>query len=169
MLAAGASVQLPTHTLWVGIIPVLGRMTNLLRVLLAVLVFAPDFAAFSYGHFMLSDWISWLPGFSESRPVNLALLLLSPLVVNLLGAVVFAPPILWIYGRSAVWIALIISLSTAAWQFSLMGPISGLPFVRATWLVEFICLGAFLPLGVIALRRLRPNNSSKPMPLRGTA
>jgi hypothetical protein len=144
-------------------------MTQPARLMVAVLSFLPLFAAFSYSHFYLSDSLSWLVALGESRPVELALLLVSPLLANFIGAAVFVLPIHWLYRQWAPRAALAIAVLTAAWQFSLMGAISGKPFVVVTWAIEYTCLVMFLPLAAVTLRRLRPNNSSKPTPLRGAA
>jgi hypothetical protein len=85
-----------------------------------------------------------------------------------LVGVVFSYPISAIYKQRASAVAVVAASLTAAWRVLIMGRISSDPVVQFAWAADLICL-AFLPIGVFAVRRMSPNKSFKPNPLRGSA
>lgn len=145
-----------------GCTDTLGRMTHHTRILAGILLFAPLLFAFSYGHSYLSLQLSGLADLFQFRPFRLAALLATAVLSPLIAALLFAYPFAALYRRAAVWTSLLASVSAATWQYVLMGDISSKSFVIATWVVDFACLVALLPVVVWMVRRQRLHDSGVP-------
>jgi hypothetical protein len=139
------------------------------RFLLQIFLFLPLLLALSFGHGLAAVWLDWLPGLFDTRTLNLTALLLSSVLAGLIVAALFAFPFFLLYGKQAVLACAAASVVASGWRWLLIGKTSGLPFVVATLALDISCLAILPPLAVWTLSRLRPNNSFKPKPLRGSA
>ncbi|MCD9030101.1 hypothetical protein LDO26_18105 [Luteimonas sp. BDR2-5] len=126
-----------------------------------------------YGHWFvhaeLAMWVHWLPDLFSTRPWQLSGLLVGSALCGVLAGAIFSLPVLILYREWAAFIALTISLLGAAFDFYLMSVPSTRPFTLAALATDLIVFAVALPAWVLLLRRLHPNNSFKPTPLRGAA
>ena len=134
-----------------------------------VVLYLPILYGYWHVHSRLALWVQWLPDLFSSRPFQLTGLLVGSALCGLLAGVAFVAPVALLYRQYAILAAATISLIGAAFDFYLMSVPSSRPFTLAALAIDLVVFAAALPAAVLLLRRLRPNNSFKPAPLRGAA
>ncbi|QOD90500.1 hypothetical protein H2514_09820 [Lysobacter sp. CW239] len=133
-----------------------------------IALYLPLLYGYWHVHSRLALWVQWMPDLFSSRPFQLSGLLAASALCGLLAGIAFSVPVALLYRQNAVLVALTISLMGAAFDFYLMSAPSR-PFTVAALAVDLLAFAAALPIVVLVFRRLRPNNSFKPNPLRGSA
>ena len=140
-----------------------------MRLALQILLYFPLLLAFWYVHAELAVWIRWLPGLFTTRILDLAGILTGTVICGSLAGAIFAIPVAALYRSIAVPVALSISVLAAVVDLYDTELTGRLPFTLVALTVDAVVLASALPLFVLCIKRLRPNNSFKPRPLRGSA
>jgi len=151
-----------------GLTQVLGRRPDM-RLVLQIFLYLPLFLTFWYAHAELAIWISWLPGLFTTRILDLTGILAGTIICGGLSGAIFAAPLAALYRSAAVPIALSISALAAFFDLYNAQFNGRLPFTVVAMILDAVILVVALPLFVHFIKKLRPNNSSKPTPLRGAA
>jgi len=114
---------------------------------------------------VLSGDLAALP---HNPSVERAALVVSALVVGIAPGLLLVLPFTWVYGRCAVHaaaaVAVLVALSRVQYALDARSD-----FAAGIFWLEATAIAVFPPVAVWAFRRLRPNNSFKPKPLRGSA
>ncbi len=140
-----------------------------MRLLLQILLYLPLLYGYWQLHARLALWVQWLPDLFSSRPFQLSGLLAASVLCGVLAGITFSVPVALLYRQYAFLTAATISLIGAAFDFYLMSVPSSRPFTVAALAIDLLVFAVALPAVVLVLRWLRPNNSFKPNPLRGSA
>ncbi|VXC05911.1 conserved membrane hypothetical protein [Luteimonas sp. 9C] len=140
-----------------------------MRLVVQILLYFPLLYGYWLVHSRLALWAQWLPDLFSSRPLQLSGLLAASALCGLFAGIAFAVPVALLYRQYALLVATTISLFGAAFDFYLMSVPSSRPFTLAVLAIDLLVFAAALPIVVFVLLRLRPNNSFKPNPLRGSA
>ncbi|WP_234446969.1 hypothetical protein [Luteimonas sp. MC1572] len=137
--------------------------------MLQVVLYMPLLYGYWHAHSRLALWVQWLPDLFSSRPFQLSGLLAASALCGLLAGIAFSVPVALLYRQYAVLAAASISLIGAAFDLYLMSVPSSRAFTVAALVIDLLVFAVALPAIVLVFRRLRPNNSFKPTPLRGAA
>jgi len=140
-----------------------------MRLALQIVLYLPLFLAFWYVHAELAVWIRWLPDLFTTRILDLAGILVGTVICGSLAGAIFAIPVAALYRSMAVPVALSISVLAAFFDLYNAEFAGRLPFTLMAMTLDAVSLVLALPLFVLLINRLRPNNSFKPRPLRGSA
>ena len=140
-----------------------------MRLVLQIVLYSPLLYGYWHVHSRLALWVQWLPDLFSSRPFQVSGLLAASALCGLFAGIAFSVPVALLYRQYAVLVATTISLIGAAFDVYLMSLPSSMPFTVAALAIDLLVFAAALPVVVLVLRRLRPNNSFKPKPLRGSA
>jgi len=140
-----------------------------MRLATQILLFLPIAVSYWYAHTKLAVWVQWLPDLFSDRPWRLAGLLSGTVLCGLLAALIFTVPVRILYLQRALLVGVAVSLGAAVVDASHMQLAGRLPFTQAALLLDLFVLLLALPLCILMLSRVRPNNAFKPKPLRGSA
>ena len=138
-----------------------------MRLAIQILLFLPILVGYWYVHGELSVWVQWVPDLFSDRSLRLAGLFFGSILCGLLAGLIFAAPVGLLYRQRALLVAVVVSFGAAAFDAYHMQLVGRLPFTRVALLLDLAAFLLALPLCVLVLRRLLPDNSFKPTPLRG--
>jgi hypothetical protein len=140
-----------------------------MRLALQIWCYIPLLLGYWLVHSELSMWVAWIPDLFASLTLRLSGLLFGTFVCGALAGLIFTIPATLLYRQYAVAVTASVSVITALWD-GLHGRIWGqMLFTNIALALDLFFLAVSLPLCTWMLLRMRPNNSFKPRPLRGSA
>jgi hypothetical protein len=140
-----------------------------MRLAAQILLFFPVAVGYWYVHSELAVWVQWVPDLFSDRSLRSAGLLLGAVLCGFLVGFIFAGPVRLLYRQRALLAGVAVSFGSAAFDAYHMQLPGRLAFTKVALLLDLAVLFLALPLCVLVLSWLRPNNSFKPKPLRGAA
>ena len=140
-----------------------------MRLATQIVLFLPIAVGYWYAHTKLAVWVQWVPDLFSHRPWRLAGLLAGTVLCGLLAGLIFTVPVRILYLQRALLVGAAVSLGAAVVDASHMQLAGRLPLTQAALLLDLFVLLLALPLCILMLSRMRPNNAFKPKPLRGSA
>ena len=140
-----------------------------MRLALQIWLYVPLLLGYWSVHYDLAMWVQWIPDLFSQRPFRISGMLVGTLVCGLIAGAIFAVPTAFLYQRHAVKFAASVAILAAGFD-AFHGRFFGhLFWSNVALALDLIFCAASLPTLTWALMRVRPNNSFKPRPLRGSA
>ena len=140
-----------------------------MRIAAQILLFIPIVIGYWYVHSYLATWILWVPELFTDRPSRLAGLFFAVVLCGVLAGLILAVPVRLLYQENSLLAAILVSGIAGGFDAFHMQLVGVMPSTQKALLLDLTAYMLALPLMILVLRRVRPNQSFKPNPLRGSA